>query len=339
MISQATVAHTKLEPVGAHLRSSGDFHAVAGDRDRIRKRRGSTLFSLQAGTFAVATAANGNHVYRQSSLTGDYRALVGNSDWAEQSIEADIRPTAFSGSDRWAGLAVRYLDASNYYYVTLRSSGVVALKSMRNGAVVDAGSAARCRSSRAAAITSRCKPIGTSIRGVHRRQGAHVGVGRRSRFRTAAPRCSAIARPSTTTTWWRRKSASDLSSTRSQSQLLRIADVNYAGMDSQRHGLWNCSGRYRRPHPCSRLRPQAMRARWSARPPTIRSVTCARARDGVRGRPATAGSASRRATSTTSNYYYLTVRSSNTVSLRKVVNGSITVLGTATLSVTPNTWY
>jgi hypothetical protein len=41
----------------------------------------------------------------------------------------------------------------------------------------------------------------------------------------------------------------------------------------------------------------------------------------------------------TSNYYYLTVRSSNTVSLRKVVNGAVTVLGTATLSVTPNTWY
>ena len=94
---------------------------------------GPSPFTPQLGTFAVATTANGNHVYRQSSLTGDYRALLGNSDWIEQSIEADIKPTAFSGSDRWAGLAVRYLDASNYYYVTLRSSGVVALKRMRNG--------------------------------------------------------------------------------------------------------------------------------------------------------------------------------------------------------------
>ena len=40
-----------------------------------------------------------------------------------------------------------------------------------------------------------------------------------------------------------------------------------------------------------------------------------------------------------SNYYYLTVRNSNTVSLRKVVNGAITVLGTAPLTVRPNTWY
>ena len=40
-----------------------------------------------------------------------------------------------------------------------------------------------------------------------------------------------------------------------------------------------------------------------------------------------------------SNYYYLTVRNSNTVSLRKVVNGAVTVLGTVSLTVTPNTWY
>jgi hypothetical protein len=33
------------------------------------------------------------------------------------------------------------------------------------------------------------------------------------------------------------------------------------------------------------------------------------------------------------------VRNSNTVSLRKLVNGAITVLGTATLTVTSNTWY
>ena len=96
---------------------------------------GPSPFAPQLGTFAVATTANGNHVYRQSSLAGAYRALLGNSDWNEQSIQADIKPTAFSGSDRWAGLAVRYQDASNYYYVTLRSSGVVALKRIRNGVV------------------------------------------------------------------------------------------------------------------------------------------------------------------------------------------------------------
>jgi hypothetical protein len=94
---------------------------------------GPSPFAPQLGTFAVATTPTGNHVYRQTSLTGDYRALLGGSDWTSQSIEADINPTAFSGANRWAGLAVRYLDAANYYYVALRSSGIVELKRMRNG--------------------------------------------------------------------------------------------------------------------------------------------------------------------------------------------------------------
>jgi len=41
----------------------------------------------------------------------------------------------------------------------------------------------------------------------------------------------------------------------------------------------------------------------------------------------------------TSNYVYVTLRSSNTVTLRKLVNGNIVELGAAVLTVTPNTWY
>jgi hypothetical protein len=55
---------------------------------------GPSPFAPQLGTFAVATAPNGNHVYRQSSLAGAYLALLGNSDWTEQSIEADIKPSS-----------------------------------------------------------------------------------------------------------------------------------------------------------------------------------------------------------------------------------------------------
>jgi pectate lyase len=39
------------------------------------------------------------------------------------------------------------------------------------------------------------------------------------------------------------------------------------------------------------------------------------------------------------NYYYLTLRNDNTVSLRKLVNGAIVVLDDAPLTVTANTWY
>ncbi len=61
------------------------------------------------------------------------RAVLTASNWTNQSIQADIRPTAFNGNDRWVGLAAHYRDASNFYYVTLRSSGSVALKKIVNG--------------------------------------------------------------------------------------------------------------------------------------------------------------------------------------------------------------
>ena len=39
------------------------------------------------------------------------------------------------------------------------------------------------------------------------------------------------------------------------------------------------------------------------------------------------------------NYVYMSLRRSNTVTLRKVENGSIVQLGSAVLTVRPNTWY
>lgn len=39
------------------------------------------------------------------------------------------------------------------------------------------------------------------------------------------------------------------------------------------------------------------------------------------------------------NYYYVTLRNSNTISLRKLVNGVITVLDSAPFPVSPATWY
>jgi len=84
--------------------------------------------------FALATSGGGT-VYRQSSVVSTSTAMLTDSDWPyTESIEADIKPTAFDGSDRWFGLAVRYLDADNQYYVTLRSSNKLQLKRNVGGA-------------------------------------------------------------------------------------------------------------------------------------------------------------------------------------------------------------
>ena len=50
-----------------------------------------------------------------------------------QSIQADIKPIAFNGSDRWFGLATRWSNSSNYYYVSVRNSGSVSLRRNVNG--------------------------------------------------------------------------------------------------------------------------------------------------------------------------------------------------------------
>jgi ABC-type amino acid transport system permease subunit len=39
------------------------------------------------------------------------------------------------------------------------------------------------------------------------------------------------------------------------------------------------------------------------------------------------------------NFYFLSLRSSNTVSLRKVVDGTVSILRSAPFAVQPGTWY
>ena len=86
-----------------------------------------------AGSQWSVVQSGNTHVFRQASTVGDAGASFDYSNWAGQSIQADVTPTAFNGPDRWVGLATRRSDASNYYYVTLRSSGIVALKVNKNG--------------------------------------------------------------------------------------------------------------------------------------------------------------------------------------------------------------
>ena len=51
-----------------------------------------------------------------------HAAVLDASNWTNQSVQADVRPLAFAGSGSWHGLATRYRDAGNYYYVTVTSS-------------------------------------------------------------------------------------------------------------------------------------------------------------------------------------------------------------------------
>jgi len=299
-------------------------------------QNGPAPFDPQLGTFAVTTKANGNRVYRQSSLAGGYRALLINSDWEEQSIEADIWPTELSTFDVGPGLAVRYLDDANYYSVILRGSGVVALQRMRNGELTT--------------MTQKPLPI-VAGRNYHVSLQAY---GTRITVRIDGKDFI----------WWQdakpvpHGSAALLGSGASvEYDNVVVAQVGqrpifglfYAGcygpITFARNpewtingtGNWNCAD-----EPGQNIMQQTSTAgvaRAIVGTPTDDQVITTRARA-----TAFADSKDRWFGITTryvdeNNYYYLTVRNSNTVSLRKLVNGVITVLGTAPLTVTPNAWY
>jgi hypothetical protein len=74
-----------------------------------------------------------NRVYVQSDSSGDARSVLSGTNWTRQTVQADVKPTAFNGSDRWFGVFGRYRDTSNHYYLILRESGIVDLKKIVGG--------------------------------------------------------------------------------------------------------------------------------------------------------------------------------------------------------------
>lgn len=72
-------------------------------------------------TWSIVTH-NRSAVYRQTSMRGVSTSLLGEIEWTNQSIHADVRPLAFRSSSAWAGLLVRYRDEQNYYAARLRSN-------------------------------------------------------------------------------------------------------------------------------------------------------------------------------------------------------------------------
>ena len=96
---------------------------------------GTQGWTALAGQFAVATRG-ATRVYRQSSLAGDAVA-VNSADLKATLITADVRPTAFDGTGRWVGLMARYIDENNFYYVTIRNNNIVSIRKKVNGVITE----------------------------------------------------------------------------------------------------------------------------------------------------------------------------------------------------------
>ncbi len=89
-------------------------------------------YSHQGGDWRLATVGN-TTVFRQHSVSGDARVMRLASERGDGAIQVDVRPRAFNGNDRWFGVISRFTNAQNYYYVTMRSSNRVELRRMSGG--------------------------------------------------------------------------------------------------------------------------------------------------------------------------------------------------------------
>lgn len=88
---------------------------------------GNSVGWRQSSSAWIVTSSRGSRVYRQSSTTGEHFSTRGDVDWTNVALEADVRPLAFNGSDRWVSLMARFLDSTHYYSVTLRNTNTLRL--------------------------------------------------------------------------------------------------------------------------------------------------------------------------------------------------------------------
>jgi len=325
-ISGNTVLATGANGVVYVFELPADFTTPAPRYDNFESGSGAAWTPLPGSQFLVVNSS-GNRVYRQSNTTGDARAFLSGSAWNDQAIEADIKPTLFDGNDRWAGLVTRHQDAQNYYYVTLRSSGVVQLRRMRAGVfstIAQAPLSVRLNRS----YRVRLESVGTVHRvyvdgqllvdadddGVPRSGSAGLAT-----YRTRADFDNVTVSPSPLTTIFADRFDSTLFGT-----------WNFAG-----DGQWDVnSGAFAQTSVSGE-------ARAIVGTPLGDQIVSARVRpvaySGGGTQDRWLGILARY--SDERNFYYLTLRSGNTLSLRKLVNGAITTLGTVPLSGAVNTTY
>ncbi|HEY0680952.1 MAG TPA: hypothetical protein VGD45_01335 [Steroidobacter sp.] len=285
----------------------------------------------QAGSSFSVVTSGVSRVYRQSSVAGNAAALRTNLDWRDQSIQADIRPRALDGNDRWVGLVVRYQDANNYYYVTARSRGILELKKIVNG------------------VFTSLSAVGMPFQlGRNYRIGLQA-IGTRIAIFENGRKITEVTDDSLThgsAGFMSYKMAADFDNVvLSPTPLLALLDDNFERLPEERwtelgEGQWSLvnpdgSG-------FNHLYEQSSVAGGA------RSITGVKTRDQtvqVEARPLAFGAGAGRWFGVIAryvddnNYYYVTLRNDNSLSLRKLVNGSIVNLRTVPFTLTVGQWY
>jgi hypothetical protein len=289
-----------------------------------------TGWTPTAGSSFATTQSGVSRVYRQTNTTLETRAVFDAADFTSQAIEADVRVNAFGGAGSGAGLTTRYQSPRNFFDVVVRNDGRVELRRMAGGTLrVLAATSFTFVAGRTYRL--RFESVGT----LHR---AHVdGVllidadasgpthGRAALLtdRAAADFDNVVVSPSL---------ASTIYSTGFEGGTAgpwRRTGLGFWNLWSGASVVWNQSS-------------IAGYARASIGAPTDDQIVRVRARLDTFATPNGTedrwfGVMARHVDER--NFYYLSLRRSNTVSLRKFVDGVATTLATASYTVEPATWY
>jgi hypothetical protein len=281
-----------------------------------------------AGSSFTVVTSSGSRVLRQSSVAGGETGATLALDWTDQAIHADITPRAFNGANRWFGLAARKLDAANYYYVTLRSSNVVELKKIVNGTYETLASATLpITLNRTYRVT--LEAVGNLIRALvdgevvaqaHDSSLSHGAAGVQM-YRTSTDFDNVVVSPSPLTTLFEEENP-----------------FNLGSWDLGENHSWVVVAE-------GATRVYEQTAIETSTPRAITGVDADDQTITARARAMSFGSSPNAWFGLIAryvddlNYYYVTVRKGNTISLRKLVNGAIHVFDTASLTVTQGSWY
>ncbi|OAM90502.1 hypothetical protein AW736_07605 [Termitidicoccus mucosus] len=90
------------------------------------------------GAWSVATlgtsgAPGYNKVYSQTDTTGDARAILENTNWAYQTVQADVTLASFDGAGYDCGILGRCRDSDNHYSLVLRDGNLLELRRVAGG--------------------------------------------------------------------------------------------------------------------------------------------------------------------------------------------------------------
>ncbi|MFY1636904.1 pectate lyase family protein [Solwaraspora sp. WMMB335] len=121
-----------------------------------------TSWNRSGGSWSVIT--DGSGVYHQSSTGSDAKAQAGSTNWTDQSVQARIKPIAFNGTDRSAGVLARAQSMTSYYQLGLSNTGQLQL-SRRVGGSPQVIAASTVNVVTGTWYTLRLEAFGTSLRG------------------------------------------------------------------------------------------------------------------------------------------------------------------------------